>query len=297
MSIPIVQPNEPLNKLDSVTFDQMLEQQYPFGKQDPLIDLGDIRLISPAGLVQLASLCFALVEEGLNPTILVQDSLVRSYLRCSGFLSVIDGIAGIKPPLSQTTSQGYEIMRGSNPMLIEVTKVKTSSELPDLLDRIIWVLRYRLKYRKHETFDIATAASEILQNTFDHNKSACGFVAMQVYGHGRDSFLELGVADYGDGLAVTLARNPKNNPIVSDIEAIKKAIEPGTSEYPDPTRGTGLYHLLEIAYKHEGSVQIRSGGAKARFRMDKRKGWGFHVPKMPGVQISINLPAKIKSGP
>ena len=70
------------------------------------------------------------------------------------------------------------------------------------------------------------------------------------------------------------------------------AIEPGTSEFEDPTRGTGLYHLLEIAYKHEGVVQIRSGEGKVRYRMDQRKGWGFHVPRMPGVQISLNLPSK-----
>ena len=76
----------------------------------------------------------------------------------------------------------------------------------------------------------------------------------------RKRSVEIGVADYWrDGLAATLARNPKNRRIVSDLDTNQHATKLGTSEYDDPTRGTGLYHLLEIASKHGGSVQIRSG--------------------------------------
>lgn len=180
-------------------------------------------------------------------------------------------------------------------MLIEVTKIQNGAELPALLDRIVYVLCHRLKYKKHDAFDVTIAVSEICQNTFDHNTHSCGFLAMQVYRGGPGRFLEIGVADYGDGLAATLKRNPHNPPILSDMEAIHQATQLGTSEFSDRTRGTGLYHLLEITYKHGGSVQIRSGGATMRYRMDKQQGWGFHVVPMPGVQIALTLPTKVRA--
>jgi anti-sigma regulatory factor (Ser/Thr protein kinase) len=165
-------------------------------------------------------------------------------------------------------------------------------ELSDLLDRTVGTLRFRLKYRKYDAFDVATAVSEIAQNSFDHNSATYGLIAMQVYGRGSKRFLEIGVADYGEGILTTLKRNPKHNLLNSDLEAIREASKLGVSEHDDPTRGTGLYHLLEIAFKHGGSVQIRSGGGKVRYRMDKRMGWTFAVPAVPGVQVALTLPSK-----
>jgi anti-sigma regulatory factor (Ser/Thr protein kinase) len=279
-----------VEKLDSRTFDDLLEDQYPFEDSDPSLDLCGIRLITPSALVQLASLCHALARQGHKLVISVDDRLVRSYLDRAGFVSCIEEVAEIESPLDAGLG---EYLRGSNPMLIEVTKLESGAALPELLDQMVWVLRRRMGYRKFDAFDIATAVSEIAQNTFDHNEATYGFVAMQVYGRDPNRFLEIGVADFGVGLGETLRRNPKNAHIVSDADAIKYAIELGTSEHDDPTRGTGLYHLLEITYKHQGSVQIRSGDAKHRYRMDKKQGWAFTVPHVPGVQIAMNLPSKV----
>ena len=277
-----------LTKLDSVTFDELLEEQDPFEMEEPVLDLTGVGFITPAGLVQLAACCYALSETGRRPCLTIDDEGVQTYLDRAGFLNVIREVADIEPPRVHI----FRHYRGSNPMLIEVTRIETGKALPSLLDQIILVLRHRLRYAKHDAFDIATVISEVSQNTFDHNKATCGFLAMQVYGRAPQGFLEIGVADYGQGLAATLRRNAKNGHIASDLEAIKFATQLGTSEHDDPTRGTGLYHLLEISYKHRGSVQIRSGGAKVRFRMDRRMGWEFDVSEMPGVQIALVLSEK-----
>lgn len=177
-------------------------------------------------------------------------------------------------------------------MLIELTLIHKGSELPELLDRILWVLRYELRFRRKDANDVTVAVSEIAQNTFDHNSDAFGFIAMQVYGQGESQFLEIGVADCGAGLRETLRRNPQHREIGTDLDAIRISTELGTSEYEDRTRGSGLHYLLEITYKHEGAVQIRSGDGKVRYRMDKDKGWAFRVPHMPGVQIALDLQSK-----
>lgn len=287
----IASPSRVIAKLDSITFDELLAAHRPFEDGETLFDLTGTRLITSAAITQLAAACYAVYAAGKRPTILVDDPSVRSYLARSGFVALVDPVAQMEPEFG-VTSLYQERLRGSNPMLIELTRIDNGRELPGLLDQIVWVLRHRLRYRKSDAFDVAIAVSEIAQNTFDHNGKTFGFLAMQVYGQTRNRFLEIGVADCGAGLAHTLRRNPRHAGIVSDLQAIRAATELGTSEFEDRTRGSGLHYLLEIAYKHEGAVQIRSGNGKVRYRMDKKQGWVFRVPEMPGVQVALDLRSK-----
>lgn len=286
----------PFTKLHANAFDQLLREQDPFAMLSPIFDLTGVTMVTPAGLVQLAAACYALAEVQKRPTIVIDDSNVRSYLSRAGFFAAVEGVASIASPLARSDILLYERLRGSNPMLIEVTKIENGKYLPHLLDQVVWVLRNKFKYLKNDAFDVATAVSEICQNTFDHNNNtAFGFLAMQVYGKGSKRFLEIAVADHGDGLAKTLRRNPKVEFIDTDIKAIKLATTMGISEYDDPTRGTGLYHILQIAYKHQGSVRIRSGEAKVNFRMQEKRGWANRVAYLKGVQVSFSLPARSRS--
>ena len=280
-----------VDRLDSVTFDELVARADPFFGDECSFDLTAVKWVSPAGLVQLATTCYSLQKMGRHPFIFLGDESVASYLSRAGFVAAIRPVATIEPNSFATVP--LDRLRGSNPMLIEVTKIERGRDLPALLNNIVMVLREKLKYKKRDAFDVATVISEVGQNTFDHNKETCGFIAMQVYEprHGG-SFLEIGIGDYGDGIAETLRRNPNNPVIKTDLEAIQIATKPGVSEHDDPTRGTGLYHLLEIAYKHEGMVQIRSGNGKVRYRMDKRMGFPFSVAYVPGVQIALQLTRK-----
>lgn len=285
-----VPPAPTITKLDSVSFDALLARNNPFAQGDSSFDLRGIRLITASALTQLAAALLALNQRGLTPTVLIDDLSVRSYLARAGFVEAVGQVTKIEPPLA--ISRFYGSRHGTNPMLIELSKVETGGELSKLLDRIVETLRSRLKYRKYDAFDVATAVSETAQNSFDHNRGMYGLIAMQVYGKGARRFLEIGVADCGDGILATLKRNPKHSLLSSDLDAIREACKLGVSEHEDQTRGTGLYHLLEIAFEHGGSVQIRSGQGKARYRMDKRMGWAFGVPSVPGVQVALTLPSK-----
>lgn len=280
-------------KLDAAGLDNLLRRDNPFSSSEKCVfDLSGISFITPAGLVGLTAACHALSTLGREPTIVVEDLNVRTYLSRTAFFFAVDGVATIQPAVSKTRNLAYEVFRGYNPLLIEVTEIKSGAALPDLLNQVVEVLRFRLKYKKYDAYDIATAISELCQNTFDHNQNTSGFIAMQVYGKDSNRFLEIAVADFGCGLAATLRRNPKNPTLATDIDAIKLAIQRGVSEHDDPTRGTGLYHLLEITYKHSGSVHIRSGSGAARYRMDQKRGWFLPVPAMPGVQVAMTLPSK-----
>ncbi len=280
--------------VDSVGFDKLLKQNNPFQKGNNEFDLSNVGFITPVGLVSLAAACYALNRDGKLPVIFLNNNIdLYTYLARAGFITMVKSIVRIEAPFLQSSLE-YEDKRGSTESLMELTKLTSSAELPDLLDsivseKIISVLRRRLRYQKYDAYDVATAISEIWQNTFEHNTNTYSFIAMQVYGN--NNFLEIGVSDYGAGIANSLKRNPKYQ-VTSDVEAISLAVKPRVSEYEDPTRGTGLHHLLEIAYKHDGTAQIRSGSGAARYRMDRREARGISVPWMPGVQISLMLGRK-----
>lgn len=279
-----------LRQIDRKTFDDLLGRCNPFTGGACTFDLRDARFISSSALVQLAAAAYALQRNGAQLTLLVEDPNVRTYLLRSGFVAVIDGIATIDPPYDSHEQHRFDHLHGSNPLLLEVTKIENGAALPPLLDRIVSLLRTRLRYRKPDAYDVVTVISEVAQNTFDHNTAGCGFIALQTYQRKRGGrFVDIGVADFGSGLRATLQRNPKNSSVRSDQHAITVATRLGVSQHDDLTRGTGLHHLLRIAYEHEGSVQIRSGTGKVTYRGDKRQGWGFNVPTMPGVQIAISV--------
>lgn len=286
---------KPKTKLDSISFDQFVQDHHPLTSGDGRLHLTGLTLITTGALVPLAALCRAMARVGKTPVIHTADYAVRRYLLRSQFVRAVQDVAQFEPQVSAAEEILYGQLHGSNPMLLEITRIDNGAALPALLDRIVRTLRYRLKYRKRDAFDITTAVSEICQNTFDHNRGTAGLIAMQVYGRGKKRFLEIAVSDDGEGLAATLRRNPRNAAIRTDLQAIQKATKLGTSEHDDPTRGTGLYHLLEITYQHQGSVQIRSGSSKVRYRMDMKRGWAFTVLPTPGVHVALTLPTKKKA--
>lgn len=273
-----------ITKLDAIQFDKLLAQQDTLRQRACRFDLRGISFISPFDLAQLEASCYVAARDGRQPVIAVDDDGVRSYLIRSDVATVVAGIAQFEPPIPVAYRMLCENLRGGSPMLLKVTKIEDGAVLPELLTKVVHILRRRLRYPKHDAFDIGIAVSEICQNAFDHHGQTFGFLAMQVYGSGPARFLEIGVADCGAGLLATLTRNPRFASLTSDLAAIEHATMSEASAYDDQTRGTGLFHLLKTAYKHQGSVHLRSGTAKVRYRMDRRQGWAFQVPYLPGVQ-------------
>ena len=282
----------PPTKLTATTLDDFLGNQPVIVGTNAKFDLTHITFVSPSAIVSLSAICHALHGTGYRVTIKVPESDVRRYLMRLGFMTAVREVVTFDPEVPKARSLMFDALRGTNPVLVEVTKIENGAALPDLLDQLVQVLRSRLRYKKNDAFDIVTAVSEICQNTFDHNAGTFGFICMQMYQKEAERFIEIAVADHGVGLKETLQQNPKNPPIRSDLEAITMATRLGTSQFDDPTRGTGLHHLLEIAFKHQATLEIRSGSSKMRFRMDKKQGWKFPCQPAAGVIASLNVHRK-----
>src|SRR5438034_4035672 len=96
-----------ISVLDSKGFDELLVKDNPFEYGRCTLDLSDVRLVTPAGQVQLAAVCEALAGEGREPTIIVRDSAVRSYLIRAGFVTVVGEVAHFDPPIPRTEIHLY----------------------------------------------------------------------------------------------------------------------------------------------------------------------------------------------
>jgi hypothetical protein len=288
LSVIRTPPSPSITTVDAVSCDPRLGAPDLWHRADGRVEVRAGARLTPAALVQLASMCYALRHAGHQPVLRADEAAVREYLWRCGFLAVVHPVATVEPPL--VIAPGTDQEARASPLLLNVTRLATSAALPTLLDRMLGVLRQRLPYRPDDACNVATAVSEICQNIFDHNAHTAGFVAMQVAGRAGHRSLEIGVADYGAGLAATLRRNPHHSTLGSDGEAIQLAVQRGTSAYADPTRGTGLYHLLELVAKQAGAVQIRSGTATVHYRLDQRRAWTGTVPWVPGVHVALTLP-------
>lgn len=283
-----------VEQLTAVTFDDLLRVANPFAGEGCGFDLRESRFISSAALVQLAAASYGLAAQGSLPMIQVEHPNVRSYLVRSGFVGAVAEAATFDPPFDDSVLHQFDHLHGSNPLLLEVTKIDSGASLPPLLDRIVSLLRTKLQYRKPDAYDMATVISEVAQNTFDHNTKTCGFLALQTYKPKKGRrFVEIGIADFGAGLRATLQRNPSAaSRMRVDLDAIGIATQLGVSQHQDATRGTGLHHLLRIASCHGGSVHIRSGTGKIAYRGDRGHRYRFTVPMMPGVQVVISVPTR-----
>jgi anti-sigma regulatory factor (Ser/Thr protein kinase) len=183
----------------------------------------------------------------------------------------------------------YDHRQGRNPVLIELTRLTTSDELPELLDRAIDTLRL-VRANVYDAYDVAALLSELAGNVLEHGGGS-GYLAMQVYGSGQARFLELAIGDGGPGIRQSLHTNPSLPRMTDDLQAIIAAIRTGVSSSQEPTRGTGLHQMLRIVIGHGGSAQIRTGSAKVRWRAGRPTGSGFVVPHLGGTQVSFSIPA------
>jgi anti-sigma regulatory factor (Ser/Thr protein kinase) len=247
-----------------------------------LLDLRGKVVMQPSELVLLAAMCFALARDGHWPTIFVNDPGLRFYLKRVGFAKLVDKVARFKPPILTREADAFGASRGKRLDVIEITRIGRDS-LYEILGRTVHVLQKRCRYRAADAYDVAVAISEVAQNIYQHNADTDGFLAVQVHKTATPITLEIGIADFGVGIAETLH-------VEDDGDAILKAVQPGaTAHVGDPTHGTGLHRLLDIAERHDGTVELRSGDSCVRFHDVAQGGLVSKVMRLPGVQLTISL--------
>src|SRR5688572_18595125 len=102
-----------MEKLDSITFDQLLGNQNPLQASEARFDLNGARLITASAMVTLAAACHYIHRDGRRPVIALNEQSVRRYLARSGFVSIMLPITTFEPPFPPHVPAVFERMRGS----------------------------------------------------------------------------------------------------------------------------------------------------------------------------------------
>jgi hypothetical protein len=113
----------------------------------------------------------------------------------------------------------------------------------------------------------------------------------QVYTNGQppfhDGHVQIAVGDIGHGIRQSFLRSGTRTP-TSDHAAIKLALEYLVSSIPDKGRGQGLWTTLEGVTAMDGTLVVRTGGARVATSRAGSK--AAVVPELPGTLVGISLP-------
>lgn len=288
----IIRP--PQNRLTVFTFDDFLrlvDRTSVSAGKEVTFDLRSLSFIDMFAMVGLVYLCIDMEAAGCVVALHVGEG---SFLERAGFFQLlppaITDRCDVQPAHLLLTSAHF----GRNPAIRELTLIDSQTTLDAILREMIKALHGRLKYSPRESTHIGIMLSELTQNILEHHDDPTkvkGIIGMQIFGQGAERFMELVVADHGDGIWQTLRSNEKYAYLASDADAILLSTEAQVSRYDDFTHGQGLSNLLRLAQLHGGSVNIRSGEGKVYYRTD-RASRQFTVPALAGTQFSIALPTK-----
>lgn len=282
------------NKLTAITFDTFLAEVIEVARthERVVLDLTDVQFMDVFAMVGVIYCCEDIQGlHGCRIRLEFTDDGAGGFLPRIGFFDVLGPAVEYPEVFTPARLEWERALHGEDKRLLELTPIDSPAAIDAVQDKLIHVLHYQLKYRLHDAYDLAIVFSELCNNVLDHSPAdALGLAAMRIYGTQGQRFMQFVVADRGDGIKTTLTRNPNFANIRSDNDAIITSTDLGASEHEENTRGNGLYHLLKLAFKHQGNVRIRSGRGNVYWRMDLHKRHQFNVPYLQGTQFSIIFP-------
>jgi len=172
---------------------------------------------------------------------------VKSYLDTIGFPKGVDTVSMFE----------QQLQKGKNFVPISILK-KQAREQRERLETIFLEMIYKILGNTKGTENaIYYPVAEFVSNIFDHSKKDEGFVFGQLYQ--SKNFLDMCIVDNGRGLST--AYKEENKIILSDEEAIKKALE-GYSTKPDKERGYGIRTSIRVVCEAlKGGFVLLSGSA------------------------------------
>ena len=204
------------------------------------------------------------------------NSPVKSYLDTMGFPKGVDTVSLFE----------QQLQKGKNFVPISILK-KQAREQRERLETIFLEMIYKILGNTKGTENaIYYPVAEFVSNIFDHSKKDEGFVFGQLYQ--SKNFLDMCIVDTGRGLST--AYKEENKVILSDEEAIKKALE-GYSTKPDKERGYGIRTSIRVVCEAlKGGFVLLSGSAA--FLSIENKKTIISLPNFywQGVIIAYRIP-------
>jgi len=264
-----------------------------------LFDARHLRWVDPNGMVALlvAGTVAGRDQDELPRIELPESADVGGYLSRMAFHEAAQGVFDIDVPARRSGG-------GASDVLLEITRVATNADIHLVVDRVQGqagaILSSKLGYSPAAVVPFAVILSEVCQNIIEHAE-APGWVAVQAYNWTKRLgrfVVVIAVMDVGRGFRGSLAdeHSARYGHRWSDVTALEAAFLQGLTRFPDSGRGQGLQQMRKQVRKWDGAISARSGTA----RIAQVPEWDDSPPvidglaPLPGAQISIILPAKVK---
>ena len=288
--------------LDDQTFEQVVEQLAPLAPdQKILVDARHARWASPFGLTALLALAQSRAERATFAPPEADDTL--SYWARTGFLRHAEELYDFTKSAPRTRGAG------ESSVLLEITPVRQSADVHDVVERIQEksrnILSGELNLDPRATMGFSMTLSEACQNIVEHAGSG-GWVGVQAYRWqkrlGR-RVVVIAVCDAGIGFRKSLegahlAAGQRLSDRWDDAMALEEAVIRGVSrfKYRDAGRGQGLAGIRRYVGKWESKLSVRSGTARIAIVPswdDADVPLREKLPPFPGAQMQITIPERV----
>lgn len=283
-------------RLSERTFESV-QEQFPsklLKKYDTVIfNISETVFISPYGMMLLIMLIEHLVHNLFKEVIIILpgNDCSEGTSSCMAVLSRLGFFESLPKAVLYINGspESKKSLIGSNPEILELTKLKTIDSSLIVIDKAKKALR-KTNYDETHVSDIAIMISEIVQNIFIHSECVRpSYLAIQ--GFPKKKKVQMAIADSGVGIPETLRRTDSYPDNMHDYQLIFQSLRLGVSQFQGKEkRGEGLKRCRLIARKHKAELFIRSGSGFYHLDYEKETLIGKETPFLIGTQIFINFP-------
>ncbi|KAA3638335.1 MAG: DUF4325 domain-containing protein [Armatimonadetes bacterium] len=257
--------------MDYVYFLRQLDSARLSGETRLEVDFGKVTFFYPDGMAPFVATTRHLVNNGWGVGVIPprQKDLI-DYWQTVGWLA---GIRDEKAPL------------GTGSTYVPLTPYTSGEELNSFIRSALDLMSKSQAFSDGVLLAFEWALNEIADNVLVHAESSePGWLQMTSYPNKNE--VEFVVVDTGRGIRSTLS--PAFPDIDSDIGALMKAIEKGTTRNREIGQGNGLSGTLRIARSAGGWANLHSGRGLLRL-MEGEPQSGEDAPHQ-GVVVTLTLP-------
>jgi len=141
------------------------------------------------------------------------------------------------------------------------------------------------------------ALHEMCENAVIHSQTSTGILVGYAVEDGMAMF---SVADVGIGVLASLRSHPAYEHICLHKDAIRAALQEGTSRFGPNTRGLGFRQIFKALAEQWGHLRFRSGNGCVTLNghgLDANRGEESFPPHLPGFQVTVCCRTNPPQGP
>ena len=249
-----------------------------------VVDLTKWRYVSPTPVVGLIAVLGRLMRGGRDITVIEpRAGYPLRMLETVGFVDACETFTEVT-----RISEPAERVRRYHP-IIRAMNFKTHNEVEEIANQLIVEFGTSKQVSPPLNREAHDALAEAANNAVEH--ADCpegGFALAQLRerrpASGRSWFIEIAIADAGQGIAASLGMD-------SDQQAIMRALDEGVSGTGDPHRGVGLAEIERLVQEPRRELAIHSGHGLVTVTPEGGRVATETASVFPGTLLTVSIPA------